>query len=404
MLLINENLNKWTTGILKANVINRPVGLLDQLLDNPKPITIVNGISNTGLNQLCAQLICVAKEDKTVALFNCVSEEINQQQFHFAELIRYLQQNNNAIIFINEVQNLLSTKVLLRQIKQLAKKYQANFFLFFNQIGLLYSKFFERHDCANYYVEPINFYEWLASDVKKTSNETTFSNYLNTNGSLAVLPKTPNFLAERLASMVEQVMRHDVYELHLKKYSVHTCLRLLRLMAYASMPVFNLVDLAEHLELDILDLHQIIRILSTAKIIRSFPVYSKDLKRVSTNQLYLVFYDPINYGAFEGVDLGGETIQQTLKLWISALGMIYRPFGKLVVLKDDYVPYNEQVSLFDLEKQSLLQLGLGNDSIGPMLVYLQNKDIKKTYYINFQRFLNLLVNWSQKTSIVTKLH
>lgn len=64
----------------------------------------------------------------------------------------------------------------------------------------------------------------------------------------------------------------------------------------------------------------------------------------------------------------------------------------MVVLKDEYVPYDEQVSLFDLEKQMLLQTGTAPYSQGPMLVYLQNKNIKKTHYFQFKNLLNFLIN------------
>lgn len=405
MFLQNETLTKWVQRILKVNLVNRPNDVFDQISLSPnRSIVVVSGISDTGLNQICAQLIANLSTKNRVVLFNYTDNHLKQETFDFDELTNFLRENNNTTVFINEVQNLLNTKVMIRQFKQLSRKYNCRFYLFFNQIGLLYTKFFHQQNCDHYFVNPVSYNEWLQVLEKRENSLSAFSHFLNTNGSLVCSPKTPNHLAVRLCEMVEQILRHDVYELHTKKYSIHVCLQLLHLIAYAQIPVFNFVVLATHLKLDVIELHEIIRILSATKIIRSFCVYSKDLKRVNPNEVYLVFADPMNYGLFAGINLGEKGILANLRIWISVFASSYKPFAKMVVLKDEYVPYDEQVSLFDLEKQMLLQTGIAPYSQGPMLVYLQNKNIKKTHYFQFKNLLNFLINWSNKTNPVIKLN
>lgn len=92
-------------------------------------------------------------------MFNYTDNHLKQETFDFDELTIFLRENNNTTVFINEVQNLLNTKVMIRQFKQLSRKYNCRFYLFFNQIGLLYTKFFHQQNCDHYFVNPVSYNE-----------------------------------------------------------------------------------------------------------------------------------------------------------------------------------------------------------------------------------------------------
>lgn len=406
MIFTNNDLKKWSNEVLlsKNSLQLIAPGLVESLIfEKDKIISISSDGNNNEL--LCAKLATNLINRRNLVFFIDLAKDDDKSLFENSEIFNFIKNKNNAFFIINNFQELSGTKIWIKEFINFSKKYQITFYLFFDEIGLLYNSFFKRNKISHYYFGKLRFCEWIKSN-QKISNigPQTYKEFLE---SFLTIPKDKTFdidIAKRLAYKIEKIIHHDVYDLYKKKFSIHSCLKILRYIAYARIPIFDLLSLSRSLGIDYFDLKEIIDILVNTKIIKSLKLISKDLKKSNLNYHYIVFCDPLNYYGFEGYNIEDNSLNNDLKIWTSILVNTYQQFSELQVVHDIYLPLSEQIGIYDPAKKAFLQMGRNHSSLGPLLVYLKNLNIKKTHYFGLQQLINFITNWQLKTLTSYKIN
>lgn len=399
MFLTNKDLKNWSNQVLLKKNYQQLIapGFVDSLILEKNKIIVTSSDSNNN-ELICARLATHFINKSDLVFFIDLAKGESKSLFQYSQIANFIKNKNNAFLIINNFQELSGTKIWLKEFLNFSKKYGITFYLFFDEIGFLYSSFFKKNSIPHYYLSKLRFCEWIKNNQKISYiNVQTYKEFLE---SFFTTSKDKTFdgdIAKRLAYKIEKIMRHDVYDLYKKKFSVHSCLKILRYIAYAEAPIFDLLSLSNSLGIDYFDLKEIIDILAITKIIKSLKLVSKDLKKSHLNYYYLVFCDPLNYYGFEGYNIEGENLNNDLKIWTSILVNTYEQFSELQVVHDLYVPLNEQIGIYDPAKKAFLQMGRNHSSIGPLLVHLKNLKIKKTHYFGLQQLINFITNWQLKT-------
>lgn len=399
MILNNSDLKKWSNEVLSSKNYFQSIspGLTESLLlEKSKIISISSDGSNNEL--ICAKLAANLINKSNLVFFIDLAKDNNKSLFEYSQIFNFIKNKNNAFFIINNFQELSGTKIWIKEFINFSKKYNTAFYLFFDEIGLLYNSFFKKNKIPHYYFVKLRFCEWIKNNQKTSQiDPQVYKEFLE---SFFKASKDKTFdgdIAKKLAYKIEKIIHHDVYDLYKKKFSIHSCLKILRYIAYAEVPIFDLLSLSRSLGIDYFDLKEIIEILVNTKIIKSLKLVSKDLKKSNLNYYYIVFCDPLNYYGFEGYNIKGFNLNNDLKIWTSILVNTYQQFSQLQVVHDIYLPLNEQIGIYDPAKKAFLQMGKNHSSVGPLLVYLKNLNIKKTHYFGLQQLINFITNWQLKT-------
>lgn len=266
--------------------------------------------------------------------------------------------------------------------------------MFFDEVGFLFSSLFKRLHVPHYWMRAPEYSlrSSLVADVLGINPLEIISGQSPAEKSAAA--------TERLTQRLVSVLRHDAYDVHGKRFSVHTCLDLLGAVAYAPVPLFDVKKLASDLGITSADCTQLIKILDACKILRQIKIVDRDLKPTLPQLTYLVLFSPADYAAFP--DATGR-VSEDLRLRISHMTNEWQPNCQLKLVFDPYVEFAEQVTLYSSVSDAAFQVGVADQSVGPLLNYLRNVGVKKCAWLDFSRLLSLASASRQKHGSITRV-
>lgn len=405
MILTNTELKKFCSNITNKNLPNNFFYLIEQLTTKYKHNSL-NAITQQ-ISEDESFMVCVSLAKKLLQYWNpdqillcdLKSEEKIDNNVFLEIIKKFVHQNKkNTFIIINAANNLKGTNLWIRHFHKLVKQYKVKVYLFFNEIGFFYTNLYQRYKISHFYLETEKFVDYLK--IHKKNKNIDLKDYINfLMWKINNHEKNNESLSIEIIKKISAIIKHDAYELYEKIFSIHTCLDLMRYIAYAYEPLFDLEKTAEILKINLQDLMQIINILEKARLIRCLTLINRDIKKTLNHYVYLVFYDPIYYFAY---DDSVKDITNDLRFWTSILINAYN-MDELNVVQDIYIPLINQIGIFNADKNIFLQMGLENKSIGPLMNYLHSTNVHKVHYFTLNQLINFVVNWQLKNAKKIKL-
>lgn len=305
-----------------------------------------------------------------------------------------LAESGANTVLISGCERFGGTEAWARQILRAAKKLHVHFYLFFDDVGFLFSALYKQLHIPHFWLRAPEYSlrTSLIADVIGINPQ----EIINKQSSEEKLTAATESLSQRLIS----VLRHDAYDVYGKRFSVHTCLDLLAAAAYAQVPLFDTAKLAADLGISATDCYQLLKILDTAKILRYIKIVDRDLKPTLPGLAYLVLFNPADYVAFPNAT---GRISEDLRIRVAHMTHEWQPNGQVKLVLDPYVEFVEQTTLYSSTTDAAFQIGVGSTSVGPLLNYLRNVGVKKCAWLDFSHLLTFASACRQKFGAITRI-
>ncbi|WP_027123996.1 hypothetical protein [Mycoplasmoides pirum] len=309
------------------------------------------------------------------------------------EHIKLAPSNKKHVLVINQFNTFSNISWWIKEFNKLSKKYNLVIFLMLNELGFLFKNTYKRLNIPIFVLYSETFNNYLQNHSRNNINFDTYLKFLNSKILNLELEENTN-LANQIIKKIISILWFDLEKNQKKRSDIHSCLELLRYVAFANESLFDLDKLSILLKINIQEIKNLLKILEETKIIHTLSVINKDLIKTLPNHIYIVFYDPIYYFAFNNA-LKTDVIE--LKLWISAFLNALDSRNKLCLVQDFYVPLHEQVSLYNSIDNSFYQIGISNNPLGPLMTYMKNiKEISKNFHFELNNLPNVICNYENQ--------
>ncbi|WP_033159703.1 hypothetical protein [Mycoplasmoides alvi] len=403
MIWSNDALNKYLNN--RKNQIKNfdKQYLVDKLFSISKNTSFVlinnHSSSNDALN-LCFELLLKWFEVKknnndNLNITFCdpdASTDINENAKIF-DFINSSDSSKKHVLVINKFETFKNIVWWIREFRKINKKTSLIVYFVLNEVGYLLKKIIKNFNVDCYILRSQSFNDFLQTNSKLRLSTDSYLKFLN--------QKISNFekyenksLANQLIKKTISIFWHNLGTIENIRSDVHSALEILRCVAFSKESLFDLNDLAKLLKIEIKEIHKILKIFEDTKIIRVLPIVSKNLSKVLSNVFYITFGDPIYYFAFKDA-INDKNI--SLKLWVSSLLSSLDSFHKLKLVQDFYVSLSEQVSIYNHSNNSFFQIGMNDNTLGPLMTYMKSiKKLKKTNYFKTKELPLIISNYEYR--------